>query len=108
MGEFEPPDPDRLFPDSKAAKFYVAQFLDGPTMLRSLETEPETRSAIREMERILEDRRFFVLLKGPEAEGCREDDEDLLERLRSTRRWKRAEAVLEFRARYPVQHLSRQ
>jgi hypothetical protein len=95
-GRVEPPDPDRLFPDSKAAKFYVGQFLHGPTMLNSLEAESESRSAIREMEHILEDGHFFVLLRGLEAEGCRENDEDLLERLRSPRPWKRAEAVLEF------------
>src|SRR5438552_7333190 len=46
----EPPDPDAFFPDGPAAKRYVAEFLGGPNMVRSLESEPATRAAIRQME----------------------------------------------------------
>jgi hypothetical protein len=65
-------------------------------MLDALESEPESRAAIRDMERVLEEGYFFVLLKGPEAEGSRDDDLELLHRFRSANRRTKAEAVLEF------------
>lgn len=95
-GRIEPPDPDAFFPDSAAAKRYVAEFLDGPTMVRSLESAQETRAAIRQMERILEDPHSFVVLRGPRADGSRPHDEALLDKLRSHRPWEKAKAILEF------------
>ena len=105
-GTVDPPDPDALFPDSRAAKDYVVQFLHGPTLMRQLENDVETQQAINEMERILGDNHFFVLLKGPEAEGCREDDEDLLKRFRSHKPWKRARAIVEFSTQYDAIHFT--
>src|SRR5437762_166515 len=91
-----PRNDDDRFPDSDAAKDYVARFLRAPTMLRSLESEPRSRAAISDMERILDEGYFFILLRGPEAEGDRDADLELLRRLRSHRPRERARAVLEF------------
>jgi len=62
-----PPNDDDRFPDSDAAKDYIARFLHARTMLRSLESEPRSKAAISDMERILDEGYFFILLRGPEA-----------------------------------------
>jgi len=89
-----PPNADDRFPDSDAAKDYVARFLHAPTMMRALESEPRSRAAISDMER--DEGYFFILSRGPEAEGDRDADLALLRRLRSNRPRERARAVLEF------------
>lgn len=85
-----------FFPDSTAAKKYVAEFLGAHRIAESLEGNPETRAAIEEMKRILADQYSLVILKGPRAEGCKEDDHALLDRFDSRDAREKAEAVLEF------------
>ena len=90
------PNSHQSFPESPAAKRYVAEFLDGPTLLMALQAHSRTRQAIEEMERILEDGQFPIILTGPKAEANRAEDESLLDRFRSDDDWKRAKAILEF------------
>jgi len=93
-------DPDGSFPDGKAAKSYVAQYLGATSLIEALEADPGCAEAIRAVIRLLSarvsERQFFIILDKITGAHQPEEDKRLLNSLRSTSRAARAEGILEF------------
>jgi len=88
--------PHANFPDGKAAKEYVVQFLGEHELAIGFESDAATAAAVEDMKTLIADSRFNILLKGPEAKSDRRRDQQLLARLESHDASIRAKAVLEF------------
>ena len=84
------------FPDSSAAKSYVAQFLGAGNLIESLESNDVCLNAIAELKRILVDRQFIVNLHPVTGAWQEGEDDKLLVLLNSTSRAKRADAILKY------------
>src|SRR5579871_2525303 len=83
VGTPKSPDPNRNFPDGRAAKEYVAIFLGEPDMTIGLESDPDSALAIEALNRVIAGGQFNVCLRGPLSSPDPERDEHLLARLRS-------------------------
>src|SRR5206468_1979516 len=81
-GRLEPLDQEKIFPDALGKKA-AAIYLGDREIVSALESDQRTRQALHDIERILEEGHFLVLLEGPRANGNRRRDEALLRRLRS-------------------------
>jgi len=84
------------FPDAKAAKIYVADYLGSRNLLDEIQRDEECITAFYELELILQNNIFFVKLHPVTGERQPNEDEILLEKLRSNSRATKAYALLEF------------
>ena len=83
------------FPDSQASQEYVVQFLTARRLTDAWDRSPEASAAIAEIAGHLHDRRFFLKLDMVTGDRRPDADADLLARLESKGRNKRAQACLE-------------
>lgn len=83
------------FPDSKAAKYYVQQYLGSANLLSKLEDNDESKQAIETIGNLIEDRIFNIKLDMMTGSSQREADLKLLESLNSTNKLQRAHAILD-------------
>jgi hypothetical protein len=88
--------PNGSFPDGKAARKYVGQYLNNEHLIDTVENEVPCAEAIQAIVAFLEQGRFFIKLH--RVNGTRQPDQDreLLTKLRSNSKDDRAEAVLDF------------
>ncbi len=83
------------FPDSKAAKEYVLQFLGSEKLLSVLEGDPESKRAMETIGSLIEEERFHIKLDMVDGRPQKDKDLELLKSLRSRSGNKRARAVLD-------------
>ena len=88
------------FPDSKAAKEYVLQFLGSEKLLSVLEGDPESNGAMETIVSLIEEERFHIKLDMVYGRPQKDKDLELLKSLRSRSSNKRARAVLD--TIYPI------
>jgi len=84
------------FPDSKAAKEYIATFLGAENIVTALESDSNTRDALGKLVTILQEGHFAISLRMPDASPQRSRDERLLQNLQSAEPVVKTRAVLEF------------
>ena len=84
------------FPDSKAAKEYVATFLGEENIVTALESDSNTRDALGRLVAILQEGHFAISLRMPDAIPERSRDRRLLDNLLSADPVLKARGVLEF------------
>ena len=88
--------PNGSFPDGKAAREYVGQYLDPEYLIDAVENDVSCVEAIRAIIAFLDEGRFFIKLHRVKGTRQPDQDQELLRRLRSNSKKERAEAVLDF------------
>jgi hypothetical protein len=83
------------FPDAKAAKTYVLQYLGSRNYLEKLKDNQATQAALEELKDLIRRHRFYIKLNILTGERQEQKDEELLTKLDSRGTGQRAEAVLD-------------
>lgn len=83
------------FPDAKAAKDYVLQYLKSSYLLECLECNSETNLAIQKIKRLIKDQSFNIKLHMVSGGPQRDKDLKLLEDLNSNNNSQKAKAILD-------------
>jgi hypothetical protein len=89
-------DPNRSFPDGRAARVYVGQYLGSANVIDVMEGDPVCANAIQSIITFLDEGRFFIKLHRVNGTRQPAEDQKLLRKLRSHSKNQRAEAVLDF------------
>lgn len=84
----------RRFPDSKAAKSYVLDYIGAAKLIVAIEQDNSCLEALNQIRGLLDQHRFHVKLD-PHGNPQPKDDERLLQSLNSKGAKQRAEAILE-------------
>lgn len=90
------PDNDEYLKDVTAATSNLTKFLGAAYIVHELESDTSSSEAMASLKKVIRRKNFYVLLRGPFAEGNRDRDENLLSRLNSTKKDEKAVAILEF------------
>jgi hypothetical protein len=87
---------NKLFPDGKAARVYVGQYLGNEHLIDVVEGDAGCADAIQSIITFLDEGRFFIKLH--RVNGTRQvaEDQELSRKFRSHSKNQRAEAVLDF------------
>ena len=83
------------FPDGKAAKEYVLQYLKSGHYIERLEAETPVREAIETIMHLIANKQFYIKLDMVTGDKQPDKDENLLMRLSSRGKGQRAEAILD-------------
>lgn len=87
---------DKPFPDSKGAKEYGPQFIGFEALLKELEDDSVSKSAIASLIALIESKQFNIKLSMPFGEPQRKKDEKLLDDLKSPDNKTRVLAIMDF------------
>jgi len=85
----------KTFPDARAAKEYVLQFIGSANLVEHLECDHNTTEALNTITRLIEEARFHIKLDMISGNGQKEEDIKLLQSLKSDDRGIRAIAILD-------------